>query len=99
MSEHMKIRSGSKMLHPASCASSIRWSMKAALEVYGRVAELDVWITDCDRQIHWSTSGGDRFNEMREKLDAAIKELTKARVALDPIEKFHAALPAKGEQD
>lgn len=90
------VRHGTEMLHPETCASSIRWMFVARQAEHGRSVDVDVYLTDCDRQIRWSHYGEDGPEIMREKLTNAINELTKARAALGPVERFFNKLPENG---
>jgi hypothetical protein len=104
--------SGSVQLHPESCASSIRWSVRATRthsryeikgvrkETYGRDFEANVYLTDCSRQIGWSSASYDNgASVMIEKLDVAIAELRAAKAAVRAVANFYDHLQVTKDDD
>jgi hypothetical protein len=104
--------SGSAQLHPESCGSSIRWAVHAKRtrsrwkdkgvqkEKYGRDFEANVYLTDCGRQIGWSSASyhnGARV--MIEKLDVAIAELRAAKAAVRVVSNFYDHLDVTKDDD
>lgn len=100
--------SGMVQLHPQTCASSIRWYVGAKQTrhefkgkvTYGREIEAQVHLTDCSRQIGWSSNhyeGGAPI--MIEKLDAAIAELQAMRRAMRRTQRFYNRLETTTKDD
>jgi hypothetical protein len=87
--------SGSKLLQPSEVASSIRWIARAYKYKGGRTFDADVLLSDCDRQIKWSTYGVNGAAQMRDKLTVAICELRNARAAISLVGEHYEKLASK----
>ncbi len=90
-------------LDPASCGSSVRWSVSLTEDsLYGENKGkiptasfgIEVGITDCNKSINWSAHDYDLADK---KLYRAIAELRKARVAIATAKKLYERKVKAGE--